>query len=137
MTNTKGRLAGKVALITGASNGMGFTMAETSNEMWNSVVGIDLLGPFYTSRAAVKSMLTTGGGTILNILSYAQYNGNHGASYCAAKHGFQRTLDGIGTVPIPYGTTQEIADVALFLCSDESAKINGAIIPVDGGMSAM
>ena len=34
------------------------------------------------------------------------------------------------------GTAEEIANTVLFLCSDEGAYITGAIIPVDGGMSA-
>lgn len=34
------------------------------------------------------------------------------------------------------GTTQEIAELALFLCSDDCQFLTGAIIPVDGGRSA-
>jgi NAD(P)-dependent dehydrogenase (short-subunit alcohol dehydrogenase family) len=36
-----------------------------------------------------------------------------------------------------YGTKNELADLALFLCSPAAAYINGAIIPCDGGMSLM
>ena len=38
----------------------------------------------------------------------------------------------------PFGTGQpeDIANVALFLASDESRMVNGAIIPAEGGMSA-
>ena len=35
-----------------------------------------------------------------------------------------------------YGTNQEMADLALFLASDESRFITGAVIPIDGGMTA-
>lgn len=161
-------------------NDLMYPLTETSNEMWDRVMNLDLKGPFFTTRAAVTEMIKTGGGVILNISSLAQFSGNHGASYSAAKHGLRgltmhtavyycdkgircnaicpggtatnieehsggkyhaegmtRAVQCLGTVPIPYGTTQEIADVALFLCSDESSKINGAIIPVDGGSSAM
>ena len=251
MGNTK-RLENKVALITGAANGMGYTMVETfvregakvvacdimpsvmekwenvdgvypmildvtnteavdsavakivadhgkldilcnvagmndlmypltltTDEMWDRVVNLDLKGPFLTSRAAVREMEKTGGGVIVNISSLAQYSGNHGASYASAKHGLrgltmhtavyylekgircnaicpggvatdiethsggkyympgmETAIKCLGSMPIPYGVTQEIADVALFLCSDEGARINGAIIPVDGGASA-
>jgi NAD(P)-dependent dehydrogenase (short-subunit alcohol dehydrogenase family) len=31
---------------------------------------------------------------------------------------------------------EDVAPIALFLCSDDSKHINGAIVPVDGGMSA-
>jgi NAD(P)-dependent dehydrogenase (short-subunit alcohol dehydrogenase family) len=36
-----------------------------------------------------------------------------------------------------YGTKQELADLALFLCSPAAAYITGAIIPCDGGMAMM
>ena len=32
------------------------------------------------------------------------------------------------------GTKDEVADLALFLCSDAAAYITGAIIPCDGGL---
>jgi NAD(P)-dependent dehydrogenase (short-subunit alcohol dehydrogenase family) len=35
-----------------------------------------------------------------------------------------------------YGTNEEMADLALFLASDESRFITGAVIPIDGGMTA-
>ncbi len=34
-----------------------------------------------------------------------------------------------------YGTNEEMADLALFLASDESRFITGAVIPIDGGMT--
>jgi len=40
-------------------------------------------------------------------------------------------------LPVDWNCTpQEVAPIALFLCSDEAKHINGAIVPVDGGMSA-
>lgn len=48
-----------------------------------------------------------------------------------AKKGFE------GTIPLGrYGTNEEMADLALFLASDESRFITGAVIPIDGGLTA-
>ena len=35
-----------------------------------------------------------------------------------------------------YGVPQEIANMALFLASDEASYVNGQAIPVDGGLSS-
>jgi len=34
------------------------------------------------------------------------------------------------------GTVREVADVVLWLCSDESSFVTGAVLPIDGGQSA-
>ena len=34
------------------------------------------------------------------------------------------------------GTVREVADVVLWLCSDESSFVTGAVVPIDGGQSA-
>lgn len=161
-------------------NDLMYPLTDTTDEMWDRVVNIDLKGPFNTSRAATREMVKNNYGVIINISSLAQYGGNHGASYASAKHGLRgltlhtstyycdkgircnaicpggtltdietnsggkyheegmaRAVQCLSSVPIPYGVTQEIADVALFLCTKEGARINGAIIPVDGGASGM
>ena len=38
--------------------------------------------------------------------------------------------------PLRTGRPEEVAQVALMLASDESSLVNGAIIPVDGGLTA-
>ena len=35
-----------------------------------------------------------------------------------------------------YGTPEEMAGAAIWLCSDAASFVNGAIIPIDGGFSA-
>jgi NAD(P)-dependent dehydrogenase (short-subunit alcohol dehydrogenase family) len=51
--------------------------------------------------------------------------------------GLKMFLDIVGKFPVAWDCEPEdIAPAALFLCSDESKHINGAVLAVDGGMSA-
>lgn len=51
--------------------------------------------------------------------------------------GLQMFLDIAGKFPVRWVCEpEEIARAALFLCSDEARHINGAVVAVDGGMSA-
>lgn len=62
--------------------------AETSDETWNRVLGVNLNGMFFTSRALIPQMLDNGGGAIVNVASTAGLNGgNGGAAYTTSKHG--------------------------------------------------
>ena len=44
--------------------------------------------------------------------------------------------DVAGRYPFAIGQPEDIANVALFLASDESRMVNGAAIPAEGGFSA-
>ena len=62
-------------------------LEETDDGMWDRIMDLDLKAPFRICRRAVKSMEKRGGGSIVNIGSYAAIRGNHGPSYTAAKAG--------------------------------------------------
>jgi NAD(P)-dependent dehydrogenase (short-subunit alcohol dehydrogenase family) len=51
----------------------------------------------------------------------------------AAKVAFFQNSCPLGRV----ATAEEVANVALFLASDAAAYMNGAVIPVDGGWTAV
>ncbi len=58
------------------------------DEAWDLVVGTNLSGPFRIMRAALRGMLRTRSGAIVNIASVAAASGNPGqANYSAAKAG--------------------------------------------------
>jgi NAD(P)-dependent dehydrogenase (short-subunit alcohol dehydrogenase family) len=158
-----------------------YPLHETTDELWDRVVDLDLKAPFRVCRKALVSMIPRGSGVILNIGSaYAAIRGNHGASYTAAKHGVVGlTLSiavayasrGIRCNAIHPGSVntqisahsggtyhaegaklvmdllacfpgkrecepEDVARTALFLCSDDASHVNGAIVAVDGGLSA-
>lgn len=156
-------------------------VGELSDDIWRRVLSINLDGPMFTSRRAVRYMLEHGGGSIINIGSTASLHGGAaGAAYTASKHalvGLTRstawmyakrgircnaicpggTATNIGeTMPqdrvdaagaaragefaalIPaFLDPADIATLALFLASDESRHISGAIITADAGWSAV
>lgn len=61
---------------------------ETSDEIWDRVIGINLTGVFKLSRAVVPVMLQAGKGSIVNISSEAGLRGNaSGNAYTVSKHG--------------------------------------------------
>ncbi len=70
--------------------------ADTSTETWNRVLGVNIFGQFFTSRALIPQMLERGDGAIINVASTAGLNGgNGGAAYTTSKHaviGFTRQL---------------------------------------------
>ncbi len=68
-------------------NDLNYPLEATDDERWDRVHDIDLKAPFRICRSAIPVMLKNGGGSIVNIGSYAAVRGNHGPSYTAAKAG--------------------------------------------------
>lgn len=61
---------------------------ETSDELWQRIIGVNLTGPFLVSRAVVPHMLEQGTGVIINTASISAFvAGGGGAAYTASKHG--------------------------------------------------
>ena len=64
-------------------------ITETSNEDWNRIMEVNLNGPMYAIRAAVRKMLDqSNGGSIVTIASVAGIKGcRSSVAYSVAKHG--------------------------------------------------
>ena len=61
---------------------------ETTDEMWDRVIGINLTGVFKLTRAALPSMVDAGRGSVVNVASEAGLRGNaSGNAYTVSKHG--------------------------------------------------
>jgi 3-oxoacyl-[acyl-carrier protein] reductase len=61
---------------------------ETSDELWNRVIGVNLTGAFLFSRAVIPGMIEQRTGIIINTASISSFvAGGGGAAYTASKHG--------------------------------------------------
>ena len=142
-------------------NNVGFTtpgfLGELSDADWHRVLNGNLSSTFYGIRAALKPMRAQKSGAIVNIGSAAGIGGAPGLGvYGAAKAGncvlpnaatkpllawFEATPDGRKTrdrieAYSRCGSPDEIAAAVLFLASADGSYVNGAVLPVDGGLSA-
>jgi 3-oxoacyl-[acyl-carrier protein] reductase len=62
--------------------------AETTDELWEEVLSINLFAAFRLSRAVLPGMVERGGGAIVNTASVAAVSGGAGgAAYTVSKHG--------------------------------------------------
>jgi len=146
---------------------------EMSDETWDLVIGVNLTGTFYCTRAVLPHMMERGSGNIINMSSSVGWMAsNEGeAHYCAAKAGimaFTRAVaaevadKGVRVNAIApgliyneflrrvyppeffeewqretllgrLGTPEDIANLALFIASDQSSYITGEVFSITGG----
>ncbi|MFC5171867.1 SDR family NAD(P)-dependent oxidoreductase [Streptomyces mutomycini] len=152
--------------------------ADTGDDEWERVIGVNLTAPFRLTRAALPHMLAAGKGAIVFTASEASLRGSAaGAAYTASKHGIagltkslavmyrgkgircnaiapggtltkirvdaDRDAHGpaalapyMGNAGSPARAEEQAAAIA-FLASDAAGNINGVILPVDNGWSAV
>ena len=72
-------------LVNNAGTGGMDSFTEMSDEAWARVIGVNLNGAFYCARAAVRAMLKTGGGTVVNVGSTSAVSGDGPAHYVTSK----------------------------------------------------
>jgi NAD(P)-dependent dehydrogenase (short-subunit alcohol dehydrogenase family) len=154
------------------------TVEHVDDDTWNRVLSINLNGPMYAAREAIKLMQKQeNGGVIINNASVGGLFGSRGGvSYTVSKHGLIGLTKHIASIygidgkiranaiapggvktniastfkdidkegyqtlatcgKSPMGEPEDIANLALFLASDDSKFINGATIVADGGWTA-
>jgi NAD(P)-dependent dehydrogenase (short-subunit alcohol dehydrogenase family) len=151
-------------------------VAETTEEAWDSMLGINVSGVFWCCQAAIPHLIATNG-NIVNIASNAGLMGQaYTVAYSTTKGAvvnMTRSLamefikqsirinaiapGGVDTsmtrnyslpedldfsLVQPYigfrdmADAEELANVIAFVASDEASRIHGAIISVDGGLTA-
>lgn len=149
---------------------------ETPDADWALMIGVNLSGPFYLSRAAIPHLLETRG-NIVNVASTAGMMGQaYLTAYSASKHGvigITRSLaleyakqglrvnavcpGGVDT-PMTQGISfpddidlslilrasliedfqqpDSVAGLIAWLASEEARFVNGAVVPIDAGVTA-
>jgi NAD(P)-dependent dehydrogenase (short-subunit alcohol dehydrogenase family) len=140
----------------------GTTLWETSPEVFERMLSLNLRSGFALARAVVPAMLRQGSGAVVNVASRAAFDHAAGAAaYAASKAAAVAMIDSLAAdvkgkgvrvnsvVPSIIDTEanrkampgadftrwpkpEEIANVVLFLCSDEARLIHGASVPVYG-----
>lgn len=87
-------------LINNAAIDYPASIEELSVEQWDQVIGVNLSGVFYTSKAVFPAMKKQHSGYIINISSVAGKKGwPNATAYCASKFaltGFTQALNGEG-----------------------------------------
>lgn len=119
---------GNGVIINTASTG-GFSGAHAGAAYVASkhaVIGLTKNTGFMYAQQGIRCNAIAPGATMTNISSTIKNVNEFGAS---------RTKVTQGVIP-RIGQAEEIAEVALFLASDESSFINGAVIVADGGWTA-
>ena len=155
-----GRLNALVNTVGGYAGGTKLWELETG--VFDQMLALNLRSGYALSRAAVRAMLKTGPGAIVNVAAKAALDHAAGAAaYAASKAAAVALLDSLAAdlkgsgirvntiLPsiIDTGTNRKampgedfskwpkpesIARVILFLCSDDAQVIHGAAIPVYG-----
>jgi len=158
-----GRWGGVDALVNLAGGWRGGkTLAELSDEEWDSALEMNLRSAFLVNRAVLPFMVKKGWGRIVNISSRAAESpGPKQAAYNVAKAGVIALTGSIAAeyrrsgiaanVILPsiidtpsnrsqmpdadasrWVDPQELASLIVYLLSDEGGSLNGAAIPVYG-----
>jgi 3-hydroxybutyrate dehydrogenase len=75
-------------LVNNAGQAEGRPFLETSRELWDRMLAVNLTGAFLCTQEVLGDMLEAGSGRIINIASTSALKGYRNiAAYCASKHG--------------------------------------------------
>ncbi len=80
------------------------TIEDTSEELWDAQVDLNLKGPFFLTRAVVPHMKQRGSGRIINVSSIAAVGGfPQSGAYCASKGGLLTMTKALCLELAPFG----------------------------------
>jgi NAD(P)-dependent dehydrogenase (short-subunit alcohol dehydrogenase family) len=150
-------------LVNTVGGYMSGPVGETTEEDFNRAIDLNLKSTFLACKAVLPAMRKARRGKIVNVSSEASLLGDaESFLYSASKSGVNRLTESLArelkdvnvnvnavmprTMDTPanrkampdadfssWVTTDEVAHVIRWLCSDEAARITGAAVPVYGG----
>ncbi len=84
---TRERFGGLDILVNNAAISRHVAITETSIELYEEVIGVNLTGSFLAAKFAIPALIDRGGGSIVNIGSIASIrdSGTSHPAYCASK----------------------------------------------------
>ena len=88
-----GRIDG---LVNNAAIHPSGTILETSLELWNKVLAVNLTGMFLMTKSVLPQMLSQGGGCVVNVASKASWGQPNLLAYSASKGGVLGFSFGLG-----------------------------------------
>ena len=80
----------------------GATTENTTKELWDKVIAINLTGPFLGCQLCIPHMKKASGGSIVNISSIAGLVGGNGPAYTASKGGLRLLTKDLAVELAPY-----------------------------------
>jgi NAD(P)-dependent dehydrogenase (short-subunit alcohol dehydrogenase family) len=137
------------ALVNNAAIGPLGTILDTSEELWDRVIDVNVKGAFLCCKAVLPHMLAAGGGSIVNIGSGSGWGKPNMFAYAASKgailafsaalaYDFFHQHIRVNTV-IPGGggiftgmsaTREDIGNAVAFLLSPDATVLSGTVIDV-------
>jgi len=135
-------LGGLDILVNNAGGANGFPQGTASipDEEWQAAFALNLFAAIRLTNALLPALRESKAGAIVNISSGAVVSPGP-----VTTPGSKEFSDALGAPPdlfakeIPmgrYGSPEDLAEVVALLASDRGKWMTGAIINVDGGMSA-